>query len=256
MCRKALELARFLADNRYCNTWGVTNLYYSVLSGGRDMRRGLFSALITFGAGMALVLGCFLGSSHATVSYAASEPSKDITIVDEYLIPDSIGWCTYYVVVAENTTGSDISISADFVAKDKEGRILRKVNDYSDAVKDGQQFMLYGQFVNSAIRDAASYEYKYSIGTSERCAYSSVSLNAEKDGDLIAVSATNSSKFDVQGVGVRTVFMKDGRAVGFDTVNIADEGYIFHGGSTNSQTIGFNTGSYDNYIMTYTTTGA
>ncbi len=256
MCPDALELHWLLADNRYCNTWGVTNLYYSVLSGGRDMRRGFLSTVVTFGAGLAIVLGCFLGNSNAAVSYAAKEPAKDIAVVDEYLIPDSIGWCTYYVVVAENTTGSDISISADFVAKDKAGKTLRAVNDYAESVKDGQQFMLYGQFNNNSIKDAASYEYKYSIGTSERCAYSSVSLNSEKDGDLIAVSATNSSPFDVQGVGVRTVFMKDGRAVGFDTVNIADEGYIFHSGSTNSQSIGYNTGDYDNYIMTYTTTGA
>ena len=46
--------------------------------------------------------------------------------------------------------------------------------------------------------------------------------------------------------------MKDGRAVAFDTVNIADAGITFHGGSTNSQVIGVTAGDYDNIILTYT----
>ena len=59
--------------------------------------------------------------------------------------------------------------------------------------------------------------------------------------------------FDIQSVGVRSVFMKNGRAVAFDTVNIADAGITFHGGSTNSQIIGTRAGDYDDMIITYTT---
>ncbi len=228
--------------------------YKSVLFGGRVMRRGIISAAVTFGVSFAIILGVFFGGSRNSIVYAAGEPAADITIDDEYLIPDAYDWCTYYVVVATNTTGSDISISADFVAKDKAGKVLRKVNDYSEAVKAGQQFMLYGQFLNAATMGAASYEYTYDRKPTDRCAYSAVSGGTNGSGKSIEVSATNSSKFDVQSVGVRCVFTKNGKAVAFDTVNIADEGWTFHGGSTTSQEIGLNAGDYDSYIMTYTTT--
>ena len=80
-----------------------------------------------------------------------------------------------------------------------------------------------------------------------------VSLDTKNIGDCVEVIATNYSKFDIQSVGVRSVFMKNGRAVAFDTVNIADAGTTFHGGSTNSQVIGARAGDYDDVIITYTT---
>jgi hypothetical protein len=224
--------------------------YYRFFLEGRAMKKRIFSSIVTLGACLGIILGVI--STNSLPSYAAAEPQGEITIDDEYLIPDSMDWCTYYVVVATNNTGSDISISADFVAKDKKGTVLRKVNDYSDAVKAGQQFILYGQFLNSATKGAASYEYAYTINPTDRCAYSSVTFDAARSDDGIQVKATNGSKFDVQGVGVRTVFMKDGKAVAFDTVNIADTGWTFRSGSTNSQVIGMNAGDYDKYIMTYT----
>ena len=191
----------------------------------------------------------------AETSYAAEEiieTAGDISVDGEYLIPDSIGWCTYYVVVATNNTGSDISISADFVAKDGSGNVLRKVNDYSDAVKKDQQFILYGQFVNAEIGGARNYEYNYTFNPTDRCAYTSVAVDTKDIGDCVEVSATNYSEFDIQSVGVRSVFMKNGKAVAFDTVNIADAGITFHGGSTNSQVIGTRAGDFDDMIITYT----
>ena len=103
------------------------------------------------------------------------------------------------------------------------------------------------------IANARAYEYEYSINPTDRCAYTSVSLDTKDIGDCVEVSATNFSKFDIQSVGVRSVFMKNGRAVAFDTVNIADAGITFHGGSTNSQIIGTRAGDYDDMIITYTT---
>lgn len=220
------------------------------------MMKRIFACILTLGMTIILLSGHNSDLIPAEISYAAEETEGAegaITIDDEYLIPDSIGWCTYYVVVATNNTGSDISISADFVAKDGSGNVLKKVNDYSDAVKKGQQFILYGQFLNKEIANASAYEYEYSINPTDRCAYTSVSLDTKNIGDCVEVSATNYSEFDVQSVGVRTVFMKNGRAVAFDTVNIADAGITFHGGSTNSQIIGTRAGDYDDMIITYTT---
>ena len=217
------------------------------------MKRRFYSIILTLG--MVLSLFYFLGSNKALTVYAENDLAGGITIEEEYLIPDSIDWCTYYVIVAKNSTGSDICISADFVAKDKDGAALKKVNDYSEAVKKDQQFILYGQFLNKEIKNALAYEYNYTVKTTDKCAYRSVMLDTKNVGKEIEVSATNSSKFDIQSVGVRTVFMKNGKAVAFDTVNIADTGITFRGGSTNSQVIGTYAGDYDNYIMTYTSVG-
>ena len=216
------------------------------------MKKRIFSSIITFGVLISLFSFCDPCFIPATTSYAENNISGEITVDDEYLIPDSLGYFTYYVVVATNNTGSDISISADFTAKDRSGNLLRKVNDYADAVRNGQQFILYGQFNSKAIKNASSFEYDYSVAPTDRCAYSQVSLNADRSGQLIELTATNYAKYDIQCANVRTVFKKNGKAVAFDTVNIADTGIIFHSGSTNFQVLGMNAGDYDDYVITYT----
>ena len=170
----------------------------------------------------------------------------------EYVIPDSCGYSTYYVIVATNNTGRDVAVDADFIAKDKAGNQLYKVNDRNEAVRDGQKFIIYGQFANSRIENASDYEYSIKVNPTDRCAYNSVKLDAVRNGETVEVSATNYSDKDIQGVGVRTVFLKGDKAVAFDTVNIADEGITFHGGSHSSQEVGMFAGNYDDYLLTYT----
>jgi hypothetical protein len=221
------------------------------------MKKRIFSTIIAVGASLILFLGenvCGFG----TLTAHASEFSSDsITIDNVYTIPDGYDWCTYYVVVATNNTGKDIAIGADFVAVDGDSQVLSQVHDYSEAVKKGQQFILYGQFKNEDIDSAKNFDYNLKVSETDNCTYSSVNLDAAKEveGDGLQVQATNYSEHDIQGVGVRTVFLKDGEPVAFDTVNIADVGYVFHGGSTNSQVVGINAGQYDDYIMTYTSAG-
>ncbi len=216
------------------------------------MKRRIFSLIIALSLICGLFLSCESKITPATVAYAETN-NKGITIDGQYVIPDSIGWCTYYVVLATNNTDSDISISADFVAKDSAGNVIRKVNDYAEAVKKGQQFILYGQFVNDKTRGAKKYDFDYKIQGTDRCAYNAVSVDTKKLGNEVEVSAINLTKYDVQSVGVRTLFLSNGKPVAFDTVNIADAGYIFRGGSTNSQVIGTYAGSYDDILLTYTT---
>ncbi len=219
------------------------------------MKKRAFSCLISVGMSVIfLFLNCILEIGQLTV-YASEQSGGQILIDSEYVIPDDLGWCTYYVVVATNNTDRDISIKADFTAFDKSGKELMKVHDYSDAVKKNQQFILYGQFKNVDIKDAADFKYSFDYSETDNCTYTSVDVDATKIGECIQVSATNYSEHDIQGVGVRTVFLNGKKAVGFDVVNIADVGYTFHGGSTNSQVVGLNAGAYDNYILTYTSAG-
>ncbi|MBR4668225.1 MAG: hypothetical protein IKO76_05645 [Butyrivibrio sp.] len=218
------------------------------------MKKRIFSIMMSMGMSLVLFMTGFFGTCY--IKADASELSTNgITINSEYLIPDNFDWCTCYVVVATNNTGRDIKISADFVALDQNGDVLSKVNDYSEAVKKDQQFILYGQFLNKDITKADDFKYDFGIAETDNCTYNQVNIDTSSLGECIEVSATNYSQKDIQGVGVRTVFLKDGQPVAFDTVNIADVGYVFHGGSTNSQVIGYNAGSYDDYILTYTSAG-
>ena len=218
------------------------------------MKKRTFSTLMTLAVSLILFLtGGFCAYS---LKVDASDLStKNILVNSEYVIPDGFDYSTYYVVVATNNTGKDIKISADFVALDDNGEVLAKVNDYFDAVKKDQQFILYGKFLNTRIKNAVKYQYVFNIAETDNCTYNSVDIDTSNIGSCIEVSATNYSEKDIQGVGIRTVFLKRGKPVAFDTVNIADVGYVFHGGSTNSQVIGYNAGSYDDYIMTYTSAG-
>lgn len=219
------------------------------------MKRRVYSYFISLVMSVIfLLLNCILDCGKLTV-YATEPSQNQIVIDDEYVIPDGFGWCTYYVVVATNKTGKDIAINAKFTAYDKKGKELSKVHDYSDAVKKDQQFILYGQFKNKDIAEAANYKYSFDYTETDNCTYTSVDVDAVDVGECIQVSATNYSEHDIQGIGVRTVFLKGKKAVGFDVVNIADVGYTFHGGSSNSQVIGLSSGTYDHYIMTYTSAG-
>ncbi len=216
------------------------------------MKKRILSVMIVLG--MILSLFLFINSDiiPAQTAHAENEAPQGITVDKEYIIPDNMGFFTYYVIMATNNTGSDISISADFVARDKGGSVIRRVNDYADAVKNGQQFILYGQFLSSAVSKASNFEYAYTTAPTDRCAYSQISLGAERSGQLVELTATNYAEYDIQCANVRTVFMKNGKAVAFDTVNIADMGITFHSGSTNSQVVGMNAGDYDDFVITYT----
>ena len=220
------------------------------------MKKRTFSTLLIFGVSLILLASGFgVSTVNANASDFSAKDNKNIQIDGEYVIPDGFDYSTYYVVIATNNTGKDISISADFVALNENGDVLAKVNDYFDAVGRGQQFILYGKFLNTRIKDAVKYQYVFNTSETENCTYNSVDVGTTKMGECIEVSATNYSEKDIQGVGIRTVFLKKGKPVAFDTVNIADTGYVFHGGSTNSQVIGYNAGAYDDYIMTYTSAG-
>ena len=220
------------------------------------MKKRTFSTLLLFGVSLILLASGFgVSTVKANASDFSAKKNKDIQIDGEYVIPDGFDYSTYYVVIATNNTGKDISINADFVALNENGDVLAKVNDYFDAVGRGQQFILYGKFLNTRIKDAVKYQYVFNTSETENCTYNSVDVGTTKMGECIEVSATNYSEKDIQGVGIRTVFLKKGKPVAFDTVNIADTGYVFHGGSTNSQVIGYNAGAYDDYIMTYTSAG-
>ncbi len=219
------------------------------------MKKQMISILFTLGMSLAVLFSVGDCSLSSKIVYAAETSSTGVTVDDEHIVPDQFDWCTYYVVVATNNTGSDISISADFSAYDGAGNVISTVHDYADAVKAGQQFILYGKFLNENIEGAADYDYSFDVDETDICTYSVVNLDTNQLDECIEVSATNYSENDIQGVGIRTLFMNDGEAVGFDTVNIADVGYTFHGGSTNSQIVGCSVGEYDDYIMTYTSAG-
>ena len=125
------------------------------------MKRRAYSYIISVGMSIiVLFLSCILDSSKLT-AYASEPQEGQITVENEYVIPDGFGWCTYYVLIATNNTGKDISINADFVALGKDGSELSKVHDYSDAVKKDQRFILYGQFKNTDIQDRASFKYSF-----------------------------------------------------------------------------------------------
>ena len=65
------------------------------------MKKRIFSILAAMGIALFFTL-------NASVARAADPSVKNITIESEYMIPDDMGWCTYYVLIATNNTGKDI----------------------------------------------------------------------------------------------------------------------------------------------------
>ena len=155
-------------------------------------------------------------------------------------------------VVAKNISGDDLSVSADFYALNTNGTTAKRVSDSTDSIKDGQTFILYGQFKNSDIKEATGYSYKLSTKTAASCNYDAVNIDvSEGDNNSLCVTGTNYSAEDIGLVGIRAVFFKEGTPVAFDYVNIGDEAYTLHSGSSNTQSIGVLLDDYDDYILTY-----
>ncbi len=201
---------------------------------------------------IALIFGAFT-PVHVLARANQSVSASDISIDAEYLIKDQDGLHSRYVVIASNSTGSDISVKADFYALNSEGSPIVAVHDSADAVKAGQSFIMYGQFKNDAIADAASFTYDLRGETTSQCRYDAVGLDVQKSADNeLNITGTNFSASDVNLINVRGVFFKDGAPVAFDTVNIGDSGYTLRSGSSGIQQLGMTLEDYDDYVITYT----
>ncbi len=179
--------------------------------------------------------------------------TSDISVNAEYLIRDQDGIHSRYVVLATNASGMDISVKADFFALDASGTPIKVVHDTAEAVKNGQTFILYGQFKNESIADVASFDYSINVTKTSSCRYDAIGLDVQQDeANTLNIAGTNFSASDVNLVNVRGVFFKGGVPVAFETVCIGDSGYALHSGSSNNQQLALVPVDYDDYIITYT----
>ncbi len=188
----------------------------------------------------------------ATAKAATGNISEDISINAEYLIKDTDGLHTRYVVLATNSGNSDISVSADFYAVSADGSNLKTVHDYAEAVKKGQTFIVYGQFRNDVAARASGFSYSIKATETVDCRYDAIGIDSQKSEDnSIIITGTNYSKSNVNAVNVRSIFYKDGAPVAFDSVNIGDSGYSLRSGGTGVQELGLTYSDYDDYVITY-----
>ncbi|WP_026528679.1 hypothetical protein [Butyrivibrio sp. VCD2006] len=208
--------------------------------------RKIYGIIIT----IAVVISIF--SDSALISTAANN-SDGIQINGEYLISDTDGMHSEYVLIAKNISGIDLTVTANFFAASSESDTVKAVSDTAPAIKNGQTFILYGQFKNSDLENASGISYKLTTAATNSCKYDAVNVDASANEDgVLEITGTNYSSEDVSLVNVRTVFFKDGTPVGFDHVNLGDSAYSFRSGSSNSQELGMIHPEYDNYIITYT----
>ncbi len=191
----------------------------------------------------------------ATVSNAKTG-ENDIKITDEYEIADADGLHTRYVIIATNNSDKDLEVSAFFSAVASDGDAIKTVSDCENTVKAGQSFMLYGQFKNSDIEDAADFSYTLESEITENCRYDSVDIDVQKNVDnSLSVTGINNTSEDVSYVNVRTVFFKNGSPVAFDTVNLGDSAFSLQGEGSNTQELGMLLEDYDDYLLTYSVAG-
>ncbi|WP_408070659.1 hypothetical protein [Butyrivibrio sp. JL13D10] len=201
-------------------------------------------------AAIAVIISIFSTSSF--VSYASNKTADGIAIDGEYLITDNDGMHTRYVLIAKNISGKDLSVMAKFHAQKVDGNHIKSVTDGTAAVKNGQSFMLYGQFKNDDIEEAGGFSYEISSEETDSCMYDAIGLDVKTGTDsALTITGTNYSSEDVACVNVRSVFLKNGTPVAFDTVNIGDCAYSLRSGSSNTQDLGILVPEYDDYIVTY-----
>lgn len=210
--------------------------------------RKIYGIIIT----IAVFISVFANSSFITNAASGHGIAEGLQINAEYLIRDIDGMHNEYVVIATNNSGSDVHVSAYFHAVASTGNPIKTVSDEAKAIKNGQTFILYGQFKNEDVIDVSSYSYDLITDAASDCKYDSVNIDVEaEESGTLEVTGTNYSSEDISLVNVRTVFFKDGKPVAFDHVNLGDSAYSFRSGSSNTQEIGMVPVEYDNYILTY-----
>ena len=179
--------------------------------------------------------------------------TSDISVNAEYLIRDQDGIHSRYVVLATNASGMDISVKADFFALDASGNPIKVVHDCAEAVRNGQTFILYGQFKTESIADVASFDYSLNVTKASNCRYDAIGIDVQKDeANTLNIVGTNFSTSDVNLVNVRGIFFKEGMPVAFEAVCVGDSGYALHSGSVGNQQLAMVPVDYDDYIITYT----
>ena len=193
----------------------------------------------------------------APVSINAKAASvSDISISGEYLIKDSDGLHSRYVVLATNNSEKDLTVEADFHALSGR-KAVKTVHDCAEAVKAGQSFIVYGQFRNDQIAKASGYTYDLKVSETSSCKYDAVNMEITKsDDNTIIVTGTNYSQSDVYSVNTRCLFFKDGTPIAFDTVNIGDSGQLLRSGKAGVQQLGMIPVDYDDYTVTYSVSGS
>ncbi|WP_022763080.1 MULTISPECIES: hypothetical protein [unclassified Butyrivibrio] len=209
--------------------------------------RKIYGIIIT----IAVFISIFANSSFTITAASGQGMADGLQINGEYLIMDSDNLHSEYVVIATNKSGKDLSVVAKFFAVGGNGNPIKTVYDSASAIKNGQSFILYGQFKNSELKDVASYSYTLMTGITEDCKYDSVNVDVESQEGVLEVTGTNYSSEDTSLVNVRTIFFKDGSPVAFDHVNLGDSAYSLRSGSSNTQELGQLHPEYDNYLITY-----
>ena len=214
--------------------------------------RNIYGIIIT----ISLFFSIFANSSFVANAASGQGVTEGLQINAEYLIRDTDGMHSEFVVIATNNSGEDLCVSADFHAVASNNSPIKTVSDEASAVKNGQSFILYGQFKNDDVVDASSFTYELMTDSTDDCKYDSVNVDVAADEDgVLEVTGTNYSSEDISLVNVRTVFFKDGKPVAFDHVNLGDSAYSFRSGSSNTQELGMLHPEYDNYILTYSVAG-
>ena len=137
--------------------------------------------------------------------------SNKVKIVNEYTLPDGIGWYTRHFMIVENTSDVTVDISTSSVAYSSDGSIISAANSSLYAIGAGCTSILYEPFETN--KEVAFYETKIKATASNY--YKSViqDLSYTKnniDGGAV-FQVTNNGDYDAEFVEGYVLFFLNGK---------------------------------------------
>lgn len=158
--------------------------------------------------------------------------SNKVKIVNEYTLPDGIGWYTRHFMIVKNTSDVTVDISTSSVAYSSDGSIISAASSSLYAIGAGCTSILYEPFETN--KEVAFYETQIKAKASNY--YKSViqDLSYTKnniDGGVV-FQVTNNGDYDAEFVEGYVLFFLNGKLVEFDTAYFTDDSSKIAPGST------------------------
>lgn len=158
--------------------------------------------------------------------------SSKIKVLEEYTLPDGIGWYTRHFMVIKNTSNATVDIKTSSVAYSSDGSMISAANASFYALGAGCTSILYepfetGEEISSYKTEIKATESKYYKSVLKDLSYTQNDI----DGGAI-FEVTNNGNYSAQFVEGYALFFLNGELVEYESAYFTDDSSEIKPGST------------------------
>lgn len=153
--------------------------------------------------------------------------------------------------VVTNNSDRDVRIGMNVTAKDSAGNALASTSPSESPVGPGQTAILDGWLDDVDMTAAIDYTMDVSTDVSRESA-KDIDLKYNKNANNLVITATNNGSKAAKFLEVEVIFLKGGRAVGYDSTYVTDDDSELKAGTTRTGSVSlYSDKGFDDVIVGY-----